>query len=149
MGLDNFVEQYGLKSFRLGINRINQGKVQLSSDKTVSIFNNIIYNLKYPAIMNLTQKFNDCSSYLYIRLGNCTTELLVSEIYPIYGELISALNACQNLLDMNVEEIKKIYVWNDMFKNKRAADKISADDEKQLLFDIQLAYDKISKTLNK
>jgi hypothetical protein len=98
--------------------------------------------------MNLTQKFNDCNSYLYVR-SSCTTELLVSEIYPIYGELISALNSCQNLLDINVEEIKKIYIWNEMFKNKRAADKISADDEKQLQFDIQVAYDKISKTLNK
>lgn len=36
VGLDNFVEQYGLKTYRLGINRIIQGKVQLSSDKTVS-----------------------------------------------------------------------------------------------------------------
>ena len=98
--------------------------------------------------MNLTQKFNDCSSFLYVRLGS-NTELLISEIYPIFGELTSALNSCQNLIDTNVEEVKKIYFWNDFFKNKRAADKVSADDEKQLQFDIQLAYDKICKNLSK
>ena len=98
--------------------------------------------------MNLTQKFNDCNSFLYVRQG-MGTEMLVSEIYPIFSELIGSLNGCQNLLNCDVDEIKKIYAWNEIFKNKRAADKISPDDEKQLAFDIQLSYDKISKILAK
>lgn len=98
--------------------------------------------------MNLVQKFNDCNSFLYVRSGS-ESEMLISEIYPFFSELISALVSCQNLLNMDVEEIKKIYQWNDLFKNKRAADRVSADDEKQLQFDIQLAYDKINKLLSK
>lgn len=97
--------------------------------------------------MNLTQKFNDCSSFLCIRGGE--SELLVNEIFPYFKELIDALASCQNLIDMNVEELKKMYQWNDYFKNKRAADKVCADDEKQLQFDLQIAYDKICKTLSK
>ena len=98
--------------------------------------------------MNLTQKFNDINSFMYVRSGS-SSELLVSEIFPFFNELIGTLNSCQNLLNLEIDEIKKIYIWNDSFKNKRAADKISSDDEKQLQFDIQLAYDKISKVLAK
>lgn len=39
--LDQFIKEYGLENYKLGINRIKQGKVQLSSDKTVSLINKL------------------------------------------------------------------------------------------------------------
>lgn len=97
--------------------------------------------------MNLTQKFNDTFSFLCVRTGS--SEMLISEVFPLFNDLISALNASKNLVNLENDEIKKLFLWMDMFKNKRAADKITLDDEKQLGLDLQLAYDKFTKSLSK
>ena len=99
--------------------------------------------------MTLTQKFNDTSSFLYLRTGALVSEMLVSELLPIFNELISALYASKNFVNIETEEIKKLFNWMELFKTKRAADKISYDDEKQLGLDLQLAYDKFTKSLSK
>lgn len=75
--------------------------------------------------------------------------MLIGEFFQSLNDLICSLHSCQNVIDIEAEEIKKIYGWNDNFKIKRAADKLSKEEEKQLRFDIQLAYSRISKLLNK
>ena len=97
--------------------------------------------------MNLTQKFNDTFSFLCVRTG--TSEMLISDLYPLFNDLINALTASKNLVNLETDEIKKLYFWMDVFKSKRAADKIELDDEKQLGLDLQLAYDKFTKSLSK
>lgn len=78
-----------------------------------------------------------------------TTEMLVSDIHPFFNELIGALNSSRNIINVDQEEIRKLYGWMDIIKNKRAADKVNRDDEKQLLLDVQIAYDKVNKLLSK
>lgn len=99
-------------------------------------------------ILNLTQKFNDMANFLYMRAGQ-TTELLVSEIFPFFNDLINFVNQSKNIINIESEEIKKLYDWIVLIRSKRAADKISLDDEKQILLDVQIAYDKVNKSLNK
>jgi hypothetical protein len=98
--------------------------------------------------MNLTQKFNDTFSFLIVRTG-ATSEMIISDFLPIFNDLINALNSSRNLVNLETEEIKKLFIWMDLFKTKRAADKISLDDEKQLGLDVQFAYDKFTKSLSK
>lgn len=96
--------------------------------------------------MNLTQRFNDISSYLSLRPGmNC--EMLASEIYPFLNDLINSLNAAKNIVNLESEEIQKLFNWMNIIRSKKAADKIFLDDEKQISLDIQIAYDKVHKSL--
>ena len=44
-GIDNFAQKYGLSEFKLGLNRLKQGVVQVSNTAgTVQNFNNAILN---------------------------------------------------------------------------------------------------------
>lgn len=95
---------------------------------------------------NLTQKFNDLSNVLYLR-GGMTTEMLVSEIYPFLNELINGLYQAKNIINLECDEIQKLFNWMNIIKSKKAADKISLEDEKQISLDIQIAYDKVNKSL--
>jgi hypothetical protein len=78
-----------------------------------------------------------------------STELLVSEIFPFFNELMNYVNQSKNIINLDVEEIQKLFYWMNFIKTKRAADKISLDDEKQILLDVNIAYDKVTKLLNK
>jgi hypothetical protein len=78
-----------------------------------------------------------------------STELLVSEIFTFFNELINCVSQCKNIIPIDCEEIQKLLGWMNMIKSKRAADKISLEDEKQVLLDVQIAYDKVNKLLNK
>ncbi len=99
-------------------------------------------------IFQLTQKFNDIANFLYMRTGQ-TAELLVSEIFSFFNELINCISQCKNIISLECEEIQKLLNWMSVIRNKRAADKISLEDEKQILLDVQIAYDKVNKLLNK
>jgi len=94
----------------------------------------------------LTQKFNDLSNVLFLR-GGITTEMLVSELYTYMNELINGLNQAKNIISLECDEIQKLFNWMNMIKSKKAADKISLEDEKQISLDIQIAYDKVNKSL--
>ncbi len=96
----------------------------------------------------LNQKFNDLANFLYMRAGQ-TTELLVSEIFPFFNELVTCIYGSKNIINIEWEEIQKLLAWMNVLKTKRAADKISLEDEKQILLDVQIAYDKVNKSLNK
>jgi len=76
-----------------------------------------------------------------------TTEMLVSEIYPFLNELINGLYQSKNIISLECDEIQKLFTWMNTIKSKKAADKISLDDEKQISLDIQIAYDKVNKSL--
>ncbi len=78
-----------------------------------------------------------------------TTELLISEIFPFFNELMSCINQSKTIINIECEEIQKLVAWMSIIRNKRAADKISMEDEKQILLDVQIAYDKVNKSLNK
>jgi hypothetical protein len=97
-------------------------------------------------VWNLTQKFNDLSNVLYLR-GGMTSEMLVSEIYPFLNELINGLYQAKNIINLDCDEIQKLFNWMNVIKSKKAADKISLEDEKQISLDIQIAYDKVNKSL--
>lgn len=98
--------------------------------------------------MNLTQKFNDLANFLYMRAGQ-STELLVSDIFPFFNELMNYLQSSKNIINVECEEIQRLFYWNSVIRSKRAVDKISIEDEKQILLDVQIAYDKVNKLLNK
>jgi hypothetical protein len=76
-----------------------------------------------------------------------TTELLVSDIFPFFNELMNYIQSSKNIINVECEEIQKLYQWNALIRSKRAADKISLEDEKQILLDVQIAYDKVNKSL--
>ena len=78
-----------------------------------------------------------------------STELIVSEIFSFFNELINCINQCKNIISIECEEIQKLLNWMNTIRNKRAADKITIEDEKQILLDVQIAYDKVNKLLNK
>jgi hypothetical protein len=78
-----------------------------------------------------------------------TSELMVSEIFPFFNELINCIYQSKNIINIECEEIQKLINWMNSIKNKRAADKINLEDEKQILLDVQIAYDKVNKSLNK
>jgi hypothetical protein len=78
-----------------------------------------------------------------------STELIVSEIFSFFNELINCINQCKNIISIECEEIQKLLNWMNVIRNKRAADKITIEDEKQILLDVQIAYDKVNKLLNK
>lgn len=74
-------------------------------------------------------------------------EMLANEIYPFLNDLINSLNAAKNIVNLESDEINKIFQWMNTIRSKKAADKISLDDEKQISLDIQIAYDKVNKSL--
>jgi hypothetical protein len=78
-----------------------------------------------------------------------TSELLISEIFPFFNELMNCINQSKHIINIECEEIQKLVNWMSVLKNKRAADKISFEDEKQISLDVQIAYDKVNKSLNK
>ncbi len=78
-----------------------------------------------------------------------STELLISEIFPFFNELMNCINQSKSIINIECEEIQKLVNWMSTIRNKRAADKISNEDEKQILLDVQIAYDKVNKSLNK
>lgn len=78
-----------------------------------------------------------------------STELLVSEIFTFFNELINCITQCKNIISTEYEEIQKLFNWMNILRTKRAADKITLEDEKQILLDVQIAYDKVNKLLNK
>ncbi len=97
----------------------------------------------------MTQKFNDVANFFFMRQGQ-TTELLVSEIFTFFNDLINCMSACKNVITVEaVEELQKLYIWMNTLKGKKASDKISLEDERQMLLDVQIAYDKVNKILNK
>lgn len=78
-----------------------------------------------------------------------TQELLISDIILLFTELVNCIFQAKNIINIEWEEIQKLLNWMSSFKNKKAADKILSDDEKQILLDVQIAYDKVNKSLNK
>jgi hypothetical protein len=53
------------------------------------------------------------------------------------------------MISIESDEIQKLFNWMNILRSKRAADKISLEDEKQILLDVQIAYDKVNKLFNK
>jgi hypothetical protein len=78
-----------------------------------------------------------------------TTELMISEIFPFFNELMTCINQSKHIINIECEEIQKLLQWMNVIRSKRAADKINGEDEKQILLDVQIAYDKVNKSLNK
>jgi hypothetical protein len=76
-------------------------------------------------------------------------EMTVSDILIYFNDLCYIISQCKNVLNNELDEIKRLFNWNNMLKSKKAIDKISFEDEKQLKFDINQAYDKVTKLLNK
>lgn len=78
-----------------------------------------------------------------------TIEMTVSDISIYFNDLCYIITQCKNVLNNEQDEIRRLFIWNNTLKGKKAIDKISFEDEKQLKFDITQAYDKVTKLLNK
>jgi hypothetical protein len=76
-------------------------------------------------------------------------EMTISDVLLYFNDLCYIISQCKNILNNELEEIKRLFNWNNFLKSKKAIDKISLEDEKQLKFDISQAYDKVTKLLNK
>lgn len=97
----------------------------------------------------LTQKFNDVYNLFAIRSGQSSTEMTVSDISLYFNDLCYLVLECKNVVNNEMDEIQRLFKWNNFLKSKKAYDKISAEDEKQIGHDINIAYDKIIKLLDK
>lgn len=86
------------------------------------------------------------SNFLCLREGQ-QTDMLVREIHPYMNELITYLNQAKNIINLDSDEIKKMFNWMNFLKSKKASDMISREDENQIALDIQIAYDKVNKSL--
>ena len=73
--------------------------------------------------------------------------MLVKEIHPYMNDLINYLIQAKNIINLECDEIKKMFNWMNVLKSKRASDMISREDENQISLDIQIAYDKVNKSL--
>jgi glutathionyl-hydroquinone reductase len=86
------------------------------------------------------------SNFLCLREGQ-QADMLVKEIHPYMNELITYLNQAKNIINLDSDEIKKMFNWMNFLKSKKASDMISREDENQIALDIQIAYDKVNKSL--
>lgn len=75
------------------------------------------------------------------------TDMLVKEIHPYMNELINYLMQAKNIVNLECDEIKKMFNWMNFLKSKKASDAISREDENQIALDIQIAYDRVNKSL--
>jgi len=86
------------------------------------------------------------SNFLCLREGQ-QSDMLVKEIHPYMNELINYLYQAKNIVNLECDEIKKMFNWMNFMKSKKASDMISREDENQIGLDIQIAYDKVNKSL--
>ncbi len=48
---------------------------------------------------------------MFMHKDNTTTEMLISEVYPYFNELMSAIIEAKNIINNDTEEIKKLFNW--------------------------------------
>jgi glutathionyl-hydroquinone reductase len=86
------------------------------------------------------------SNFLCLREGQ-ETDMMIKEIHPYMNELINYLIQAKNIVNLESDEIKKMFNWMNFMKSKKASDVFSREEENQIGLDIQIAYDKVNKSL--
>ena len=87
-GIDDFCQKYGLTDCKYAINRVKQGNVIISNDFEKN---------KYNIIMNLTQRFNDTSSFFFI---NSENPIVVADLLDNLNDLNAAIYSAKNIISI-------------------------------------------------
>ncbi|UMM15318.1 hypothetical protein L5515_002786 [Caenorhabditis briggsae] len=71
----------------------------------------------------------------------------VDDLYPVLDDLYNAINSTSRVpIDANVTT--KVKKWHDRLSSMAATDEISDDEARQMIFDIEGAYQSFQKALN-
>ncbi|EFO95797.1 hypothetical protein GCK72_003600 [Caenorhabditis remanei] len=71
----------------------------------------------------------------------------VDDLYPVLDDLYNAINSTSRVpIDASVTT--KVKKWHDRLSSMLATDEISDDDARQMIFDIESAYQAFNKALN-
>ena len=136
-GIDDFCQKYGLTDCKYAINRVKQGNVIISNDFEKN---------KYNIIMNLTQRFNDTSSFFFI---NSENPIVVAELLDNLNDLNAAIYSAKNIISIEDNDIKKIINWYSVLKQRKAADILDPNEVKQIDSDVKIAYAYVNNSLKK
>lgn len=71
----------------------------------------------------------------------------VDEVQPLVSELMNALTKVKGISPETFEGSKKISQWLTTLNNLRASEEISDDDARQLVFDLEAAYNDFHRFL--
>ena len=136
-GIDDFCQKYGLTDCKYAINRVKQGNVIISNDFEKN---------KYNIIMNLTQRFNDTSSFFFI---NSENPIVVADLLDNLNDLNAAIYSAKNIISIENNDIKKIINWYSVLKQRKAADILDPNEVKQIDSDVKIAYAYVNNSLKK
>jgi hypothetical protein len=136
-GIDDFCQKYGLTDCKYAINRVKQGNVIISNDFEKN---------KYNIIMNLTQRFNDTSSFFFI---NSENPIVVADLLDNLNDLNAAIYSAKNIISIEDNDIKKIINWYSVLKQRKAADILDPNEVKQIDSDVKIAYAYVNNSLKK
>ena len=130
-GLDNFVKHYKLEDCTYAINRIKEGNIKERASTQVI------------AIQKMTQYFNDLNLMLD------SDSLSVADIVQLYLELCNTFDDLKNLINLQHEDIHKIkQCYLNLKNNRKAADILNDEEEKQMKIDLGVANSTITKLLS-
>ena len=136
-GIDDFCQKYGLTDCKYAINRVKQGNVIISNDFEKN---------KYNIIMNLTQRFNDTSSFFFI---NSENPIVVADLLDNLNDLNAAIYSAKNIISIDDGDIKKLLNWYSVLKQRKAADILDPNEVKQIDSDVKIAYAYVNNSLKK
>jgi hypothetical protein len=74
--------------------------------------------------------------------------MIVSEINSLFNELSTLLQKVRNLINLENPDIKKLIDFNMVLRNRKAADKIEDEEQKQIESDVKIAFQTFNKMLS-
>ena len=135
-GIEEFASKYGLSDCRFAIKRIKTGDPIVNKNQD-----------DFAAVANIIQVFNDISNIFFIAQSN-ENNMIVSEINSLFNELSTLLQKVRNLINLENPDIKKLIDFNLILRNRKAADKIEDEEQKQIESDVKIAFQTFNKMLS-
>ena len=135
-GIEEFAAKYGLTDCKFAIRRIKKGDPIVNKNQD-----------EFAIVANIIQVFNDISNIFFIAQSNQNT-MIVSEINTLFNELSNLLQKVRNLINLENPDIKKLIDFNLILRNRKAADKIEDDEQKQIESDVKIAFQTFNKMLS-
>ena len=135
-GIDEFTSKYGLQDCKFAIRRIKKGDPIVNKNQD-----------EFAIVANIIQVFNDISNIFFIAQSNQNT-MIVSEINTLFNELSNLLQKVRNLINLENPDIKKLIDFNMVLRNRKAADKIEDEEQKQIESDVKIAFQTFNKMLS-
>ena len=135
-GIEEFAAKYGLTDCKFAIRRIKKGDPIVNKNQD-----------EFAIVANIIQVFNDISNIFFIAQSNQNT-MIVSEINTLFNELSNLLQKVRNLINLENPDIKKLIDFNLILRNRKAADKIEDEEQKQIESDVKIGFQTFNKMLS-